>query len=346
MNTHVSSPENTTIPYRAWWGLAGCGLIMALILLLGPYSAHIDFLPDEPGFVYYWVLPEPTAWTRLSAWLPYLLHQIAIWYLISAAQKERPKYIFGLHAHNLWAIGINVFFIVLHIVQTKVFYDGLAQDVHELTSMMSVVLMLFVVMLMENRRRGLMFGKPVRVLNQVGDTVRRYHGYYISWAIIYTFWYHPIEVTSGHLIGTFYMMLLLLQSSLFFTRFHVNRWWTATLEVFFVFHGAIVAYFLMKDSGGGGSWSMFLFGGMAVFLITQMHGLGLSRMRKWAIAVPLLASMTIYYAMTPAEFMGLPKQLAIRYLGVFVLFGLLWLVLKPLGLTNKTTDEKSSVVDH
>lgn len=331
MSAETPIADHQPIPYRAWWGLLGCGLVMAVILVLAPYSAHIDFAPDEPGFVYYWVLPEPSAWTRLAAWLPYILHQVAIWYLIAAARKDRPKYIFGLHAHNLWALGINAFFILLHIAQTKLSYDGLAQDVHELSSMMSVVLMLFVIMLMENRRRGLIFGKSVPVLNQVGDVVRRYHGYYISWAIIYTFWYHPIEITSGHLIGTFYMMMLLLQSSLFFTRFHVNRWWTATLEVFFVFHGAIVAYFMMQDSGGG-PWSMFLFGGIAVFLVTQLHGLGLTRKSKWMVAVPLLVATAAYYIGTPEEFMGLPQQLLIRYIGVFILFGLLWLFLKPLGV--------------
>jgi len=40
------------------------------------------------------------------------------------------------------------------------------------------------------------------------------------------------------------MMLLLLQSSLFSTRFHVNRWWTMALETVFVAHGAVVVYLI------------------------------------------------------------------------------------------------------
>ncbi len=31
--------------------------------------------------------------------------------------------------------------------------------------------------------------------------VRRNHGYIFAWATIYTFWYHPMENTNGHLIG-------------------------------------------------------------------------------------------------------------------------------------------------
>ena len=32
------------------------------------------------------------------------------------------------------------------------------------------------------------------------EAARRYHGYYFAWAIVYTFWYHPMEATTGHLI--------------------------------------------------------------------------------------------------------------------------------------------------
>ena len=332
------------LPYRAWWGLLGCAAIMGMIAVVAPYSADISFRPDEPGFVYYWVLPEPTVWTRVAVWLPYVLHQVAIWFLIAMARKERPQYIFGLHAVNLWALGINGFFILLHIIQTKIFYDGLAQDVHELSSMLSVIFMLLLILLMENRRRGLFFGKPVRFMEGVGNVVRRYHGFYISWAIIYTFWYHPIETTSGHLIGTFYMMLLLLQSSLFFTRFHVNRWWTMTLEVFFVFHGAIVAYFIMND-GANSPWSVFLFGGIGIFLITQIHGLGLARRQKWMIAAPLILVTATYYLFVPDEFLGLPRQLAVRYTSVLLLFLILWLIMRPLGmLKHESSAENTSSI--
>ena len=40
--------------------------------------------------------------------------------------------------------------------------------------MMSVVLMLWLILLMENRRRGLFFGKGPSFLNTAGDAVRRY----------------------------------------------------------------------------------------------------------------------------------------------------------------------------
>ena len=314
-------------PYKSWWGLLGCAVFMSIILIFGPYSDDVEFAPDQGVFWYFWQLKEPTFWTRLSAWLPYCLHQVAIWFLIAKARDARPRYIFGLHSFNVWALGINAFFVLVHIAQTKFFYDGLAQDVHEATSMMSVVLMLFLILLMENGRRGLFFGKSVNGLRVVGDTVRRYHGYYFSWAIIYTFWYHPVELTSGHLAGFAYMMLLLLQSSLFFTRFHVNRWWTMFLETVFVIHGATVAYFIM-NKGDSGPWAMFLFGGVATFLITQLHGLGLNLRGKLLIAIPLIGVLGIFYSIFPEQLIGLPRLPAIMYLGTFLMFGILWIMLR------------------
>ncbi len=300
---------------------------MAAILAFGARSDGSLFGPDRGNFWYYWQLADANAWTRLSAWLPYLAHTISIWFLIANARKARPRYVFGLHWFNVWALAINGFFIALHIVQTRLFYDGLAQDVHELTSMGSVVLMLFLILLMENNRRGLFFGRKVKALARTGDVVRRYHGYYISWAIIYTFWYHPVELTLGHFAGFAYMMLLLLQSSLFFTRYHTNRWWTMFLETLFVVHGALVAYFIVQK-GQTGPWAMFLFGGVAVFLITQLHGLGLGLKGKLAIALPLLAIMVGFYAWFPEHIMGVTRLPMIMYIGTFLMAGIVWVLIR------------------
>lgn len=324
------SIKEEVIPFRLWWGLAFCAFAVGAIFAFAPYSAHIEFLPDKPqDFWYYWQLQDPTVWTRLSAWIPYTVHQLSIWFLIYQAQHIRPKYIFGLHSFNIWALLINGSFVLLHIIQTKIFYDGLAQDVHEATSMMSVVLMLFMILLMENRRRGVFFGKGVKAFNSVGDTIRRYHGYYFSWAIIYTFWYHPVEMTSGHIAGFAYMFLLLLQSSLAFTRFHTNRIWTALLETLFFVHGALVAAFIMNP-GEHEFWSMFLFGGMATFLITHLHGMGLSSRAKWMVAVPVLASIGAFYAFYPEHIAGVARMPATMYTGTLILFIILW-VLKRAG---------------
>ena len=302
------------VPFRLWWGLAACAAFVGVILAAGPYSAGFTLEPDRGLMWYFWQRADADVWSRLSAWLPYCLHQLGMWWLIAQAKSARPRYVFGLHWFNLWALALNGTFILLHIVQTKFFYDGLAQDVHEATSMGSVILMLWMILVMENRRRGLLFGKPAPFMETAGEALRRYHGYYFSWAVIYTFWYHPVELTNGHIAGFAYMFLLLLQGSLFFTRFHTNRWWTVSLEVLFVVHGALVAWFIMTRAQPG-PMSMFLFGGVALFLLTQMHGLGLSTRAKWLIAAPLIAVMAAFFATFPDTLAGLPRLPLIQYIG-------------------------------
>ena len=162
----------TIVPFRFWWGLLACAFAMGLIFAFAPYSTATwpELAPDKGNWWYAWQLQNPTVITRLSAWIPYTLHIVSIWYLIHAAKKAKPKYIYGLHTFNLWALGVNAFFVVLHIAQTKLFYDGLAQDVHEATSMGSVTLMLFLILLMENRRR-----RPV--FRPQGDVHEQRRGY-------------------------------------------------------------------------------------------------------------------------------------------------------------------------
>ncbi|MGI9342251.1 MAG: hypothetical protein ACR2QV_05340 [Gammaproteobacteria bacterium] len=337
-DTNTESP----IPFRHWWGLVGCAALMGVIFMFAPYSADVDFEPDRGNWWYYWQLRDANAWTRIAAWVPYSLHQVSIWYLIAQAQRARPKYVFGLHRHNVIALSVNVFFVLVHIAQTKLTYDGLAQDVHEATSMGSVTLMLFLILLMENKRRGLFFGYGAKPLYGVGDAVRRYHGYYFSWAIIYTFWYHPVEMTSGHLAGFAYMMLLLLQCSLFFTRFHTNRWWTVSLEFLFVVHGSMVAYFIMNQPGHA-PWAYFLFGGISTFLIIQMHGLGLSTKAKLAIAAPLVLGMIAFYIWigAPGEILGIPNLTFIMYAGTLAVGLVVWILMGVAKLVSGQQNQAS-----
>lgn len=304
------------------WGVPAVALLTGLVWLLGQGLTSVALLPDQGAAWYEWKLPEPTTWTRLSAWTGYAAHQIVSWGLIYYAQTRTRQWTRGLKTVNVVAIGANLGFIALHEIQTQVFYDGLAQDVSIFSSQGSVVLLLVAVLLMENRRRGLIAGKPAPIPAVVIDFVRRYHGYLFSWAIIYTFWYHPMVTTSGHLIGFFYMFLLLLQSSLFFTTAHTNRWWTISLELMVAVHGTLVA---VMNSGPDGAWPRFLFGFLAVFVITQMHGLGLSARTRWLLLAAWLAGATlVYWHRGLAHLHELLRVPMAEYLVLSVLVLLLW----------------------
>ncbi|WP_245641827.1 hypothetical protein [Nonomuraea candida] len=316
-------------------GVLASAAITGLIWLLGGRLQGIELLPDQGASWYYWKLPDPTVWTRLSAWLGYAAHQIAFWWLIHHARTRVRRYTGGLHRVNVVALAVNTGFIALHVLQTHLFYDGLAQDVSIFSSQGSVILLLVAVLLMENRRRGLFFGRPAPLGRAVAGFARRYHGYLFSWAAVYTFWYHPAEATSGHLIGFFYMFLLLLQGSLFLTRAHTNRWWTFTLEATVAVHGTLVA---VMTSGPDGMWPMFLFGFLGVFVVTQMHGLGLPAAARWALAACYVAAATLVYGLrgdlpgAVAEPVRIP---AIEYVLVGLLALLTWLGLRAAALLRR-----------
>jgi hypothetical protein len=308
-------------------GILACLLIMAIIVALGPYSNSEMLLPDQGAHWYYWKLPEPDFWSRFSAWMLYGLHQLGLWGLIAWAQIKRPAYSKTLHPVNVIAIGFNLLFVILHILQTKVFYDGLAQDTPVMASQMSVIFMLVFILIMENSRRGLFFGHKVEFLNEPGSFLRRYHGYYFSWAIIYTFWFHPIEDNVGHLLGTFYTLMLLLQGSLFFTRAHRDSKWTLLLEAFVLFHGAMVAYLTIA----GDHWQMFLFGFFTLFILTQIHGVGLGkRSRSLLVMFYVLCVLNTYWG-RGWDFLEVTRIPLVEYLLVFICALLIWLALRLRG---------------
>jgi uncharacterized membrane protein YeaQ/YmgE (transglycosylase-associated protein family) len=301
-------------------GVVASVLLTGLIWLSGGIPASVSKLPDQGALWYYWKLPHPTFWTRATSWGFFTAHQVAIWGCIWWAQRTRLKYTGALHPINYAMLGINGAFIGLHFLQTYIWYDGLAQDTSILSSQGAVIVLLVFVLIMETPRRGLFFGKRVPFKQEFVRIIRQYHGYFFSFAAIYTFWYHPMEATPGHLVGFFYMFLLLLQSSLIFNRAHLNRWWTFTLEFTVLPHGAIVAWFQ-----GKGLWPMFLFGFAGILLITQLHGLPLGRWAKRTIYLAFLLAVLGVYGLTSRGFGKIDEIIRIPAID-YLLVGVIYLI--------------------
>lgn len=273
-----------------WLGIAFSVIFTGVIWLTGESLKAFPHLPQQGPAWYFWKLPAPSLSAEITAWGFYALHQVAIWGIIWYAQTHVKKYTTGLHRVNVVALAVNAGFILLHFVQTHIWYDALAQNVSVFSSQGSVIVLLIWVMLMENNRRGLFFGKRLPISQRIIHAARKYHPYFFSWAAIYTFWYHPMENTPGHLIGFFYMFMILLQGSLFFTRVHINKYWMFTQEILVLFHGTLVAI-----QNANALWPMFFFGFGAIFVITQMYGLGLKAWLRWGIiAVYVVATLAFY----------------------------------------------------
>ena len=308
--------------WALWAGVAFCFAYAGLIWALDPLLPAFDFAPDTGYARYFWKLPDPTVWTRAAAWGGYIAHQLAIWWLIRRAQTQGLAYTTGLHPANVAALATNAFFVLLHLGQTHLAYDGLTQDVPIWSSQGSVILLLVIVLAMENQRRGLVFGRRVPMPREGIRALRKYHGYVFSWAVIYTFWFHPMEGTTGHLIGTVYTALLMLQGSLFFTRVHTNRWWTGTLEMLVLIHGTLVA--VMQ---GSGLWTMFLFWFAAIFVVTQMHGLGVPKWLRWVFVVAYAVAAAGAYGFVRSDWVATNEILripVIEYSLTFVVALLAW----------------------
>ncbi|UYP44300.1 hypothetical protein NEF87_000585 [Candidatus Lokiarchaeum ossiferum] len=260
------------------------GIVVSLLLILAiwlltPNLARFEdiLLPDQGAAWYFWKLPERNSWILLSAWLLYAIHQIFIWATIFLAQKNKYKTTSELKKLNYFSLFGNLFFILLHIIHTQLFYDKTAQDMPVWTSQGSVILMLSIIIVMETPRRGFILGKKLNFKKEVIKFFRKYHGYYISWALIYTFWFHPATGTLAHIWGFFYMFLLLLQGSLMYTKIHTNKYWTVILESLVAIHGALVAVWQAQAAGialKDSMWPMFFLGFAAMFVLAYMYGLG------------------------------------------------------------------------
>ena len=276
-------------------------VIIFLIWLLTPNLSKFEdiLLPDQGAAWYYWKLPERNFWVMFSAWFLYAVHQIFIWITIYSAQKQKYKTSEELKKLNYLSLFGNLFFILLHIIHTQLFYDKTAQDVPIWTSQGSVILMLSIIIVMETPRRGFIFGKKINFKKEVIRFFRKYHGYYISWALIYTFWFHPATGTLAHIWGFLYMFLLLLQGSLMFTRIHTNKYWTVLLESLVAIHGALVAVWQAQTAGislQDSMWPMFFLGFVAMFILGYMYGLGWSKSVQITVSIAYVLFMIWLYS--------------------------------------------------
>lgn len=321
-----------------FWAIAFSLVFTALIFVLRPLAQAPELLPDQGAAWYYWKLPDPNFWTRLSAWGGYLLHQGFMWGLIYWAQKAQLKYTDTLKPINWIALIGSASFVLLHWLQTAFWYDGLAQDVSVFTSQGSVIILLVMVLVMENQRRGLFWGKKVNWVTEPGRVFRKYHGYVFAWATIYTFWFHPMESTYGHLLGFFYTFMIMIQGSLIFTRAHTNRYWTFALEFFVLIHGTLVA--VMQ---GAGAWPMFFFGFAGIFIVTQMHGLGLKQWQRWLFLLAYCGAIIWVYSDRGwgqvNEVIRIPF---IDYLLVFLFAGFTWIGMKLVAYWRKSKPERQA----
>ncbi|PKM38714.1 MAG: hypothetical protein CVV04_14050 [Firmicutes bacterium HGW-Firmicutes-9] len=293
----MEAKKSYSLKSALWFVFAFSLVIVAATWLLSPLLApfRATLLPDSGAAWYYWKLPRPELWASSSMWVLYLAHQITVWVLIAKLKNSPYPQAGTIGKYNLQLLIANAVFIVLHLVQTVLFYDALAQFTPVMSSQGSVIVMLVMMLILLNSRRGLFFGKKVYLPPLGVAATQKVHGFYIAWAVVFTFWFHPMEGTLGHLLGFFYLFLLMGQLSLARTTWHTKIGWLTFLEVFVAIHGAIVAI-----NAGNGMWPMFFFGFMMMFILTQMFGI----IKSWLAAAGVFASYAALVAITYSGALG------------------------------------------
>jgi hypothetical protein len=341
----------------AWVG----GLIFAIaftyiIWLLGPLLDRWTLLPDQGATWYYWKLPERDFLGQFIVWSFYLAHQFSIWGSIYWAQKNlsalKSRPTSGLTKYNWAVIFINIIFITLHLVQTHIWFDGLAQDVPIWTSQGSVIVMLSIILVIENSRRGIFMGRKMGkpLTAKVIAFFRRNHTYIFAWALVYTFWFHPMSYDPQLITGFFYMFLLFTQVSLAYTWIHLDKRWIVFLEFFVGLHALVVAVFNTAFFGSTDMWPMFLSGFLFMFVFTGMYAFNVKQWVRWAVITGYVAFIIWLYLPIPfgygrdllilfrVEFLWIPL---ILYALAFVFAGIVYIYIRSKKMAEQDTQQIS-----
>jgi hypothetical protein len=307
----MSSPDTglkSRSAFYLWaFGLSFSACFTVLIWLLGPNLKHFlnSLLPDQGSSWYYWKLPSRELWGMVIVWIFYLGHQFSIWIAIYFGQRNlrgfRSPSLWGLPKYCVVALAVNLTFVFLHLLQTHLWFDGLAQDVPIMTSQASVIIMLAILLILEHPRRGLLLGlkagKPFTA--GVTDFFKRSHPYIFAWALIYTFWFHPMATDPQLLSGFFYMFLLFTQVTIAWTPVHFKNWWIVLLESYVTIHAVIVAVFNTSFFDSPVMWPMFLSGFAFMFVFTYLYAFKVSRVKYCIVTAIYLLFLVWLYLPTP-----------------------------------------------
>jgi hypothetical protein len=316
-------------------------IFVTLILILGSNLSRFTqiLLPDQGATWYYWKLPERNASAMMIVWTLYLVHQVGAWGGIYWAQQNLSGKLFekNLSKYNIFMLVWNGIFMTLHLIETHYLFDGLAQDVPIWTSQGSVILMLVFVIIIENRRRGIILGNRLNrpFTAEVMGFFRRIHMYVVAWALVYTFWFHPMAVDPQLVSGFIYMFFLFTQMSLAWTWIHLDTRWIVFLESYVAIHALIVAVYNTLQHGSADMWPMFFTGFAFMFVFTQQYGLKIGRRLNISIIGAYIMFIVWLYLpgpigygrgleyLTRAEFLWIP---IILYALALIMSGVVFLV--------------------
>jgi len=328
---------------RVFWISIITALVLTFAIYFIPTSIN-DFyanpaLNDTGGGYYYWkFLPEDKdIVARLTAWGFFILHFSTVAYFIVKLRNNPKEQDKDFSKYNVYLLLVNLFYILLHFVHTWLWYDALATDTPVWSSQGSVIVMLILILIMENNRRGLFFGKKVPLPKESVRFIMKNHGIYITLATIFTFWFHPMEFLWAHAFGFFYMFLLFIQLSLTRTKIHNNIYWKFALEILVLFHGTVVAF-----TTDNAPWAMFLFGFAIIFFVTQIYGLKLNKkiIMVSQMLFVLIVILTYSGVISNREFADINEIFRIPVIDYVLVFVFVYLIYFPIFIKKRFNSQQ------
>jgi len=312
--------------------------LLTLLIIFMPNSINNYYSHPEiydTGFSYYMWKFRPidrSNITRITAWSFFFIQFFGNLVLLAKLKLDQENKENGFSRFNVYLLLFNAGFIVIHYLHTWIWYDSLAQDTPVWSSQGSVIVMLVLILIMENNRRGLFFGKKVPLPKESTKWIMKNHGIFIVLATVFTFWYHPMEFTIAHMFGFFYMYLLFVQMAFARTKFHNNKYFKIVLEVTVLFHGTAVAF-----GTGNAPWAMFLFGFAAIFFVTQIYGLGLNKKVILGSQITFLVIILLVYSglFTDNTIVDINEVFRIPFIEYALVFVFVFTIYLPIYLNNK-----------
>ena len=231
--------------------------------------------------------------------------------------------------HYIFLVGTGVF-MLLHLLQTHLKYDGIAQDTAELCPIIGTVLSLVVLALMQQTERGLVFGYGLEgeTFTALTNIARRFHPFVLGWDIVFTFWYHPMEGGWHHLPGFFPLFCILIQGCLLFTAAHLNPIWRVGLELMGFPHAIYIEYTHPDRC----RWKMFLTGVLVTPLVVHFHIFKISVATTIVLFVGYFSLVVFLYRNMPWKRWREPLHFPIAIFSlIFLVYGILYI---PYKLTN------------
>lgn len=242
--------------------------MLIFTLLIYPFSylfnSRVVFLEDLGASWYFWKTPEFNLINLISVWILFIGHLFGNFYLIWQIQKNKIRKFSKYHIKMYY---LNTIFIALHFLQTASTFDGLAKYLPIWTSQGSVIILLIIMLVMLSPIRGFIVNKKIK--GSLINPLYKFHGFLFVFAIILTFWYHPIYFTWGHLLGFIYIFILMSQFMLVKLKQHMNIKWLSLIETFVFFHSITIAILVQQSR----NWEIFAFGFGTIFMLTTIYGL-------------------------------------------------------------------------